>query len=177
MRNKVFNKLDLADRELNQLWELLLPYSEQQLSAKPSANAWSAKENIYHLIKAENLAHRYLEKKLSRPTTIEAAGWKSRWRSFKLQLVFASPFKVPAPAIVSPVDMPDLSTEAMKNQWMQQRKELRAYLETLPVEVYGKAVFNHAVVGRLSLPGMVDFFRQHLTRHQGQIRRTLKQVS
>ena len=177
MRDKVFNKLDSADRELNQLWELLLPYSEQQLSARPSANAWSAKETIYHLIKAENLAHRYLEKKLSSPSNIEKAGWKSRWRSFKLQLVFGSPFKVPAPSIVSPVDMPELSTKAMKAQWRKQRDELRSYLETLSDEVYGKAVFNHPVVGRLSLPGMVDFFRQHLIRHQGQIRRTLKQVS
>ncbi len=177
MREKVFVKFDLADRELAVLLNHLEPISEEMLGKKPSEEAWSVKENLYHLIKAEHMAHRYLEKKLSKPVEIEAAGWKSSLRLAKLRLAFSSPFKVKAPAIVRPDDMPEMSFPEMKNQWLQQRKSLREYLITIPDEIYHKAVFNHAVVGRLSLWGMVDFFQHHLRRHRGQIHRTLNQVN
>lgn len=176
-RRQVFGKFDEADRRLKALLQELEGYSDAILDSKPAPGAWSVKENMYHLVKAERLAHRYLEKKLSQPDNLEPAGWKSTWRLWKLQLAFVAPFRIKAPALVSPEDMPELSMVALTNEWLEQRKALRDFLASQPEIVFDKAAFNHPLVGRLSLWGMLDFFSGHLRRHQRQIRRTLAQVA
>ncbi|MDP4711715.1 MAG: DinB family protein [Saprospiraceae bacterium] len=176
-RTQVFEKFDQADRHLMALLKEVEGYSDAVLDSKPAPGAWSVKENMYHLVKAEQLAHRYLEKKLSQPANLEPAGWKSTWRLWRLQLAFGAPFRIKAPAVVNPEDMPDLSIVALTTQWQEQRKALRDFLAAQPDLVFDKAAFNHPLVGRLSLWGMLDFFSGHLRRHQGQIRRTLAQVA
>ena len=177
-RSQLSDKFDQSDRLLQELLKELGGVSESLLDRKPDPGVWSAKENVYHLIKAEQLAYRYLQKKLLQPAAeMPVAGWKGRWRIWKVHVFFALPFKIKAPEMVVPVDMPELSMAELAAQWRQQRKELRDLLLAQSDDIFDKAVFNHPFAGRLTLWGMLDFFSAHLRRHQQQIRRTLAQVS
>jgi hypothetical protein len=177
-RSQLSLKFDQSDRLLEAVLKELGEVSESLLDQKPDPRVWSAKENLYHLIKAEHLAYRYLQKKLLQPAAeMPVAGWKGQWRIWKIHLFFALPFKIKAPEMVVPVDMPEMSMAELAAQWLQQRKELRDLLLAQSDEIFDKAVFNHPFAGRLTLWGMLDFFSAHLRRHQRQIRRTLAQVS
>jgi hypothetical protein len=60
--------------------------------------------------------------------------------------------------------------------WVQARKELAELLEMAPRDWQRRLVYRHAVAGRLTLVGMLEFFEQHFKRHQRQIERTLTKV-
>ncbi|MCB0522152.1 MAG: DinB family protein [Lewinellaceae bacterium] len=171
------SRLHSLNRSLESLLSTLKGYSHQQLNAKPAENAWSAIQVAQHLIAAEKLSLWYVKKKSAYPETFKKAGPGAWLRKNALGLILSSSIKFKAPALVSEEKFPaEASLEHVTTAWLRVREELAELLENTPDEWRNKLVYRHAVAGRLTLDGMLEFFTCHFDRHQKQIERTLKSV-
>lgn len=164
--------------ELNRknLFAELKTYSDETLNKKPSAEAWSVSEVIAHLITAEEMSLKYLQKKLQDSSKAQQEGLKHKWRWLLINVVFTFNIPFKAPEVVAPKlgyqTLADLDTK-----WGGIRSEIHAILEKLPESEVKKDLWKHAVAGKMNLYHMVEFFGIHFGRHRGQIARTLKIVS
>ncbi len=171
------NRLDNLNQSLETLLSLMGQHSHQSLNAKPFAGAWSALQVAQHLIAAERLSVWYVKKKTTDPNALQRAGLGAWARQQLLGLTLSSPVKFKAPAMVSEEKFPAEATfEKVSEDWLKARMELAELLEIAPRDWQKKLVYRHALAGRMTLIGMLEFFEQHFNRHQKQIERTLKSV-
>lgn len=173
--NKERQQLDRLNTDLEQLCQQLQAYSHEQLNRQPDPDTWSPLMVVRHLMLAEGYSQQYVQKKLSFTDDLPNAGIRSRWRSFILELYFGSPFKWKAPkAIADDILQGTYELEALRTEWLEQRKELETLLESFPAKRYGEEVYKHPFVGRLSPTGMLRFFQGHFNRHRRQIEQRLR---
>lgn len=174
MKESARRRLDALDARLDDLLTQLEQYDRQQLNHRPASDRWSALMVMHHLMLAERGSLAYLRKKLGYQPKLKPAGLGDRLRSLGLTVFLNLPFKFKAPDVVAEEVLPVESTlEDTAVEWWSIRKDLRAFLEELPEEVWKKSVFKHALAGRMSLSGMLKFFEVHFDRHKKQIERTL----
>ena len=149
-------------------------YDDEQLNRRPTPDKWSALMVMHHVMIAEKRSLVYLKKKLSYNPELRRAGLGDRFRSLVLTIFLKLPFKFKAPDGVGDDMLPVRTTLAETvEEWRKIRRELWDFLEELPEELWQKSVFKHALAGRMSLEGMLLFFRTHFDRHHKQIERTL----
>lgn len=164
-------QLDRLDQATENLLAELAGYSEAELNNQPRPGSWSAVQVLHHLILTETLALKYLRKKLSFEPKLEPAGWKEKAREWFLALYFRTGLKRRAPANISGDQLPQEATLAATSaEWRALRQEYRAYLSSLGPTLFEKSVFNHPIVGRLSLSGMLYFHYLHFRHHRKQVR-------
>jgi hypothetical protein len=145
------------------------------LNRKTTPEAWSANQNLEHLLSAEKSSYSYLTKKLSSGTSgIPKAGFKSWGRRLMLRVAFALPtLKFKAPPSLG--ELPETSDfQDLKKRFANQRAELKNLLDSLPNETLEGEVWKHAVAGKMSIAQMLDFFEDHFDRHEQQLKRALK---
>ena len=165
------DQLDRLDRETESLLRELEQFSHSELNAPPKANAWTAIQTMHHLILTERLALQYLRKKLSFDPELKPAGWREKAREWLMALYFRTGLKRKAPANISGDRLPQEATlAATAEQWRALRKEYRDYLSGLDSGLFAMRIFNHPVVGHLSLPGMLYFHYLHFRHHRKQVR-------
>jgi uncharacterized damage-inducible protein DinB len=147
------------------------------LDKKPAPDKWSVNQTMLHLIDAEAISLRYIQKKMSFGTAaIPKAGFRAAWRRFLLRILFWLPLKFKAPAHLAA--LPDTSNYAdLRQQWTAQRADYQRLLDNLEENLIGAELWKHAIVGKMSVVQMLDFFEDHFDRHRGQIERTLAQVN
>jgi len=177
MTTDLERRLDLLDAELLKLLKELEVHSDDLLNQQPPGGGWSALQVMQHLMRSEMLSRKYLEKKLSFQPELKKAGIVTGLRGWMLNFYLRAPFKFKAPDNVDENSFPiraDLSELA--DQWLEERRTLRRFLEQQPAELFEKEVYRHPFAGRLSLAGMVHFFDGHFRRHREQIRRTLAEI-
>ncbi len=156
------------------LLEEMAPYDDEQLNRSPAPGQWSPMQVLHHLILVEELALKYVQKKLHFQPEMPKASWKEYGRCLALRLYLYTPFKFQAPDAVGESKLPAYaSLEQTRQQWLQVNLHWKTFLETMPDGLCDRAVFKHPLVGRLSWVGMFDFFSAHLLRHRKQIRRAL----
>ena len=155
----LFDKLDMIDPDL--------------LEFKPDERSWSILQVCHHLIVSEELSLLYLNKKLKYKSNIPPAGISSFLRSFSLNLFMHFPFRLSAPQRVS--EFPEnLDWTELKNRWTSVRAGLKTRLTNVPEEFKDKLVYKHPAAGRLTIYQMLTFFKTHINRHEGQIRRLIQ---
>lgn len=178
MRKAIDQQLSKMDEELRQLLERMKSYSDATLNQAPGAGQWSVLQIMQHLLLAEQLSLNYVKKKLSYQPQLPNSGLGSRMRVGLLNFYQKLPLKYKAPSNVN-VDKlkTDRTLADISSEWLQHRAQLRSYLNELPEELFHKAVYKHPFAGRLSLGGMVSFFKGHFDRHRKQIERTLQAVA
>jgi len=171
---KVDRQLRYLDAELSEFLKVLKDYSERTLNKKPAEGKWSVLQVMHHLILVEGFGKAYVEKKLSFNPELKKAGLGGAWRKFIMNTSVKIPFKINAPGAVSGQNLPEESSfwETAK-KWKQQREELRAFLEGLPVEYFEKELYKHPMAGKMSLYGLMDFNVAHFKRHRKQINKIL----
>lgn len=175
MRKSIENQLDTLDSELKLLLRDLKAHSDQDLNWKPKTDKWSVAQVMQHLMKSEELALKYVQKKLSFEPELKNAGVMAALRGKIIKMYLKSPFKVKAPSGVSDDNFPEeASFWDLVKQWQSQRAEMRTYLGTLPDDLFKKAIFKHPLGGRISLGAMLEFHIGHFRRHRGQIDKVLK---
>ncbi len=174
MNQKTAEQLERIDAKLQQLLEKLRSYSDEVLNKKPTPDSWSVLQVMHHLMLAENLSGKYVQKKLSFNPKLEKTNWSTAWRMLVLRSYNYLPIRLKAPANVSSENLPEQSTlSETSEKWLTQRRQLRDYLATLPDDIFDKEVYKHPIAGRLSLLGMLTFFEGHFDRHLAQINRIL----
>lgn len=172
---KLEKRLKLLDKKLNQLLEELKYYSEDQLNRKPGVGKWSVIQVMHHLLLAETGSLNYLQKKLGYNPELSNAGIQSWVRKQALKFFLWAPIKWKAPPKIGDEYLPAYAGfwDTAK-LWKEQRTNLKAYLGTLPPDIFKKEAYNHPRAGRMDIKGMIGFFDQHFDRHHKQIRRIIK---
>ncbi|MEO1261375.1 MAG: DinB family protein [Bacteroidota bacterium] len=170
--------LSVLESQLESLTAYLVNYSEEQLNAKPSPEAWSVLDIIQHMMIAEKGSMAYVKKKTSYPESLKEAGISNRWRKFRLNFFLQVPIKVKAPTEVATDKFKkNVTLDSLLAEWRTNRKDLTEFLEQAPDDWINKLTYKHAFAGRLTFDGMLLFFRDHFVRHRKQIDRTLAKVA
>ena len=175
MDSRLQKEFDLLQRELRLLFEELKVHSNNVLNKKPKPEKWSTLQVLYHLQVAEETSLKYVKKKLSFNPELNNTNIGSKLRETAIKFYLGLPFKFKAPPSVGDDAIPELSEFwTLVSKWRDQRDELGAFLETIPKELVNKQIFKHPAAGRMSLLGMMKFFRAHIKRHKKQIDKNLK---
>ena len=161
----------------DRIFSHLEKYPEDILQKQPDAHAWSASQNVAHLIVTERKSLDYMQKKLNHTdmTSAQKAGLRSLFRFWALRTAFALPgLKFKAPSYIEPIAVKDL--KSLQNDWAELRQEYKSFLEKLPPNWVDAELWKHQSAGKMSVKQMLIFFTDHVDRHARQIERTLKQV-
>lgn len=168
-------------QKLEQKFTLLLrdlkDYSDAKLNEQPNPDSWSVLQIMQHLLLVEKAGVAYTTKKISFDPVLEKAGVMSSVRSRMSNLMAVTPFRLKAPEQVSgDVLLTDLTFWEVAKQWKGSRSELKHFLSQLPEDHFKAELYNHPVIGKMKLSGMLHFFDKHFDRHHRQIKRTLKKI-
>ncbi len=177
-RLKLLKIIDELDQESNQLFDALKKYSDQQLNHKANEGKWSAIQCLHHIMLSEKYSVQYCVKKLSFNPRLKKAGIKSKIKSFALRMIIQAPFKIKAPDTVGTPSLP--LTESLENTralWNENRENLRSFILDIDEKQRDNEIYKHPFGIRLSIPGMLSFFKYHFRRHQKQIKKALKNQS
>ncbi len=175
MEPRLQKEFDLLQKELRLLFQELKVHSNNVLNKKPKPDKWSTLQVLYHLQVAEEGSLNYVKKKLSFNPELKSVNIGSKLREKTINFYMGLPFKFKAPPHVGDGAIPELSEFwTLVSKWRNQRDELGAFLETIPSDLVNKQIFKHPSAGRISLLGMLKFFRAHIKRHKKQINRNLK---
>jgi len=169
----VFNRMQ---NDLQSLYEELNGQPDSVLNKKASPTEWSILQVMHHLIRAEDLALQYCQKKMSFDPEFKKAGVMTSLRGIAVTAYLASPLKYKAPELVSDEYLPETSTfwEVIK-LWNTNRDTLKQFLDNLPEDLLNKEVYKHPVGGRTTIRTMLKFHEGHFNRHRKQIRRALEE--
>jgi len=177
MHNSLQPIFDKLDADFIDLLEDLKDQPDHVLNEKLTPKTWSIHQTMFHLILAEELSLKYVQKKLSFNPALKNTGIMTFMRSSILSLYFLYPFRVKAPEAISDEYLPtDLRFWEVVKRWKDVRKETKEYLASLPEDMLKKEIYKHPAVGRMSLKDMLKFFDLHFSRHRKQINRTMEKV-
>jgi DinB superfamily len=154
-------------------------YDDARLNRRPLDGGWSALQTMHHLILAESMSLRYVQKKVSGGdlTNLPDTGLQTWYRELVLRLYLRFGGKIKAPSVVSTELLPAESTLAdVRKQWTHIHMDWRNFAQSLPAELHHKAVYKHPAIGRLSWGGMVNFFDAHLQRHIKQMKKAVLSI-
>lgn len=161
----------LEDRK-QELFTLLDRLPDNLYYQQPAQLSWSIGQVINHLYWSERNSLAYLKKKLSYPDSVPRYHWKSWAGILLIKLVFLTRFKVKAPASIDMWQVEKIfSPTALKTNWDDLRKELKAFIDQHQ-PVFGRHLaFRHPFAGRMTMYQMLIFFNDHIRHHQRQIRK------
>lgn len=174
MREKILAANARYTEEIDALLRELAAFGDERLRQKPSDNAWSAMQTLYHLVLVEENSLKYIQKKLNYQSVFEKTGMMAWFRSLLLRVSLLSPIKFKAPKVVGEEHFPDSGSLAeIQSRWQHTRAEWRMFFEKMPKELLDKVVYKHIYAGRLNWLQTINFLRLHFKRHRSQIRRAL----
>ena len=175
MEPNLQKEFNLLQKELRVLLEEMKAHSNAVLNKKPAPDKWSTLQVLYHLQISEEGSLKYIKKKLSFNPELENVDFRSKIREKGINIYLGLPIKFKAPPQVSDDALPETSEFwTLATKWRDQREELGAFLETIPKDLVNKQIYKHPAAGRMSLLGMLKFFRAHTKRHKKQINKNLK---
>ncbi|MBK8506708.1 MAG: DinB family protein [Saprospiraceae bacterium] len=173
-KDQLSDKLNELHNRTLALLNKLAAYSDEDLNRQPRSDVWSVNQVLTHLVLSERLSMQYVRKKLSFKPTLKRSYFVSQTRFLLLRISLALPLKFRAPKAVRSDDrLESYSLSDLRIKWLADRDDLGAYLLNLNEELLDLQVYKHPFAGRLSLLQMIDFFINHLSRHEGQIDRRL----
>jgi hypothetical protein len=156
-------------KEQQDLIKELSKYTNERLNQKPANGGWSPMEVIQHLMVSEIGTLNYIQKKLSFNPKLKQSGLLQDVKSGLYNRFFRLPIKVKAPIKVL-TDFPEYSDfEETITNWNNSRADFKKLLDNFDDSLWDKQVFNHPVIGRISISHTVAFFYEHQHRHIKQI--------
>lgn len=173
MRDRLIEKFDRLERMKADLLARIDGIDAARLQHSPAPGKWSAAQVMDHVCSAEGRSVEYIRKKTLDPKSVPPAGFMCAVRTLLLQTALSSPFRFRAPEVVAQVpDSPPV--DEVIARWASVRSDLRGLIETLPEDLLKRALFRHAVAGRMNMSQTLDFMLSHLKRHAGQIDRAIE---
>ena len=165
---KHFSRIE-AERE--ELLALASKIDPEVFLTPPRAGKWPPSQVLLHLVTAEDLSVKYLEKKTLGLKSLGNSGLFGTVRSGLLKIFQRLPLKyktsrrmlelLPEPAPIAEV----------ARRWDAVRKALRNVLERFGEGDEKKKVFRHPIAGRLNILQTMSFFNEHMKHHLPQIER------
>lgn len=169
--NNVQNRWEAVQQEQQDLIKTLSKYSNERLNQQPTDGGWSPMQVIQHLIVSEVGSLNYIQKKLNFNPKFKKSGLLQDVKSGLYNIFFRLPIKVKAP-IKALTDFPAFSDfEETVEKWNDSRTDFKKMLDELDDSLWDKQIFNHPIIGRISIYHTLSFFYEHQHRHIKQILR------
>ena len=168
---KLFSELETQRKRTV---ESVKTFSHEQLHKTPFPGKWSAAQILNHLVTAEQLSLRYMQKKIQGIKEVPDSGL---WEEVKINLLKISQrlpglkFKAPKGVVENMTQYPDLTT--LVAEWDNVRSELKSLLEKIPDDLINRKIYRHTIAGYLNAKHSLLFFREHITHHTPQIKKVL----
>lgn len=173
--SKTRNQFELLEQKRIQLIARLQTISPEQYLTNITPTSWSPAQIAHHIFLSETLSHRYLQKKLTYPHSLQPAGLFSRTKNSWIKFIFFTRLKIKAPATIDVWQKEVHSTpEQLNAKWIEERQALISFLET-QYPLYGDMLaFRHPFAGRMTMYQMMVFLNDHMAHHMKQIDRIVK---
>lgn len=175
MNRKLHERFERLESKRAALINSLKNYSDETLSRQPEPGAWSVSEILHHLLTTEEASLRYLNKKIQGLSSSPSTGISNSVRIFVMRIVYSLPFRYKAPDVTLPANT-NASIREIDERWGKVRVETINLLGKLSEEDLNRELWRHPIGGRMNIFQMIDFFEQHISRHEKQIGRTLEQT-
>jgi hypothetical protein len=137
------------------------------------SNKWSINQIVAHLISAEHLSVKYIEKKILGIEQIGDTGVIAEMKMLLLQASQRIPLKYKAPKKVVENTLAETDINKLIEQWDAVRIDLKNLLEKIGDSQIKRAIYRHVRVGLINIQHAVKFFGEHVHHHTPQIRKQL----
>ncbi|MDC0924055.1 hypothetical protein OAQ33_01075 [Flavobacteriaceae bacterium] len=159
------------DYKTSSLFEKLesLPYDTLSFSDKK----WSILQILYHVWLAEISSEKYIRTKIQYPKTIIKTPLLSYAKAYLTKYFLLLGFSINAPKVTA--KFPDkMSLKELQNNWKNSRSSFSKLIDELEQkQLADKAIFRHALMGRINLSLTLYFFELHLNHHVKQINKRI----
>jgi uncharacterized damage-inducible protein DinB len=168
MRKELQKQLDRLDKQRRALLEELERLTAEQMAFTPGPGKWSILEVMEHLVISEREIFKCVPEQLQKGQGI------SRLRNHLAYFLVVVILKLGLPVPVVSHEMePEgrSSLNELHQQWDENHRWLRSFLEQMATENLESPVFCHPVAGPLTLGQSIQMARLHLNAHLSQIKR------
>ena len=167
------DQLEIYDQKRNALLDDLEWLNEDQIRGKPGPDNWSVLEIVQHMVLSEREVLQDLPG--SKKLTDRKRGFRARL-SYAVVLAVLR-WNIPAP-VPSDGMVPDGNTSLSKlrQQWDENLRWLRDYLDNLRPEDLQRAVFRHPIAGPMTVVQTIHMAQLHFDVHRRQIRKAQVQL-
>ncbi len=170
-------QVEKLNKQLDACFESLAELPQPTWFAKVDVKSWSVAQVLSHVKLAEDLALRYVIKKLSFNPKLPRASIFTDLKYLGLVTFIKLPIKFSAAQGVRTENLPEVDDlQQFRLDWQTQRQVLREKLGEFAPEWFGKEVYKHPIVGRITIYQMLRFFELHFERHEKQIGRVLNKL-
>ncbi|UCF01902.1 MAG: DinB family protein [Deltaproteobacteria bacterium] len=168
MISELREKFEMYDRTRTALLDDLAVLKDDQLRSKPGPSQWSILQIIQHMVLAERDVMQYLPE--PKDLIARKRGLRARILYVVVLLILRWNIRVPVP---SEGMVPDgnSSLSELRQQWDENLRWLRGYLETARPADLNRAVFSHPVAGPLTGPQAGKLAQFHFDAHLRQIKK------
>jgi hypothetical protein len=172
MNSRLQSLFDSIEKQRHVLLSTLKNLPSEKLD-NHAPNKWSINQIIAHLISAEQLSVRYINKKILGIDQAVDTGFYEELKMLLLQISQRLPFKFTAPKIVVENTSTERDITGLIEQWDLVRAELKMLLEKIEDHQIKRAMYRHVRVGLLNIQHALKFFGEHVTHHAPQIKKQL----
>lgn len=172
MKEKVLRSFDYLEKQRFAILKKAESLHSQQFELSPGEGRWSMAEVLAHIIKAEALSLKYMERMYSRIDDVPNAGILSSVRFQLLKWGLNLPMKYKAPAMADTTGTVS-GLDELEREWERIRNRLKRLIETCDEDCLKKAIYKHPRAGYLNLRQAVVFMSLHIQHHEGQINELL----
>ncbi len=174
MHNSLENQFILLEKVKEEVIGLLKNTDEQKRQASPSPGKWSPLQIAWHVVQAETVSFKYIEKRLKNAGQYPFPSTKDRVFSWFIIFGLRFPMKLKAPVSVSvmpdKIELPDVIIH-----WNAARLKMKEVLDSVGEEDMQRALYVHPVAGPMNLYDAMRFMQQHQNRHSNQIKKICNQ--
>ena len=134
---------------------------------------WSVLQIMYHIWLAEISSEKYIRTKTQYPETIIKTPVSSYIKAFLTKYFLLSGYSINAPKVTAEFPKEIILKELKKN-WINSRSSFSKLIVELDQKnLSKKAIFRHALMGRINLSLTLYFFEIHFNHHLKQINKRL----
>jgi uncharacterized damage-inducible protein DinB len=139
----------------------------EQLTFRPTPNAWSALDVIEHLVKVEEgIASRV--RPMEARGLVEAAKVKAALGIMRVVFAVGGRIRVPVQAVLP---LGGVTLSDLVSRWEAAQVALRERLEGLDDRDWSRPMMRHPLIGRLTPSECLVFIHRHMGHHRRQIGR------
>mgnify|MGYP001214290183 CR=1 FL=1 len=165
------DRLTNLDSKTFKLFKKLENLPDNKLSF--SDKKWSVLEILYHVWIAEISSEKYIRTKIKYPETIIKTPALSYIKAYLTKYFLLLGFTINAPK--GTANFPKkISLKELQNNWKKSRFSFsKLIIELNKKKLADKAIFRHALMGRINLSLTLFFFELHFNHHLKQINKRM----
>lgn len=173
MERSLLNQFNILEKAREDLLESLFKLDDTLLNTIPKSGKWSPAQVVSHVIQAEELSFKYIEKRMRNATLNGKPGLGDLLKAGFVIFALKWPFKYKAPEMVA--EVPDYRTiQELQEQWQEVRFKMKAVLEMVLPEHLHLSLYKHPIAGPMQIGNAMKFMQEHFNRHKKQIEKVLE---